>query len=299
MPGSLPPPDTRHVDTMDVGVIGLGRMGSAMARNLARSGHRVRAWNRSPLAAELPAGVEIVPSPAEALQADAAFTMLSDDSAIRDVLLSQDALHNARPGLVHVVSSTISVGFADELRARHAEAGVGYVSAPVFGRPEAAEAAQLEVMAAGDKGAVEKVHPLLDVIGRRTWVLGADPKQANAAKIAGNMMMALAIEAIAEAMALTGGSGVAPQDFADLMVGTLFGCPAYRLYTAKIIGGDYEAGFTMSLGLKDLGLAAAAAEHTGHALPLLDAVRARMADAVESGMADKDWSAVADYTLRR
>lgn len=142
MPGSLPHPDTRHVDTMDVGVIGLGRMGSAMARNL-RAGHRVRAWNRSPLAAELPAGVEIVPSPAEAFQADATFMVLSDDSAIRDVLLSPDALHDARPGLVHVVASTISVGFADELRARHAEAGVGYVSAPVSSRPEVAEAAQL------------------------------------------------------------------------------------------------------------------------------------------------------------
>jgi 3-hydroxyisobutyrate dehydrogenase-like beta-hydroxyacid dehydrogenase len=167
---------------MEVGVIGLGRMGGAMARNLAKAGHRVRAWNRSPLAGTLPVGMEIVSCPAEALQADAAFTMLSDDSVIRDVLLSSGALESARSRLAHVVTSTISVGFAGELRALHDAAGIGYVSAPVFGRPEAAEAAQLEVMAAGDKDAVAKVRPLLDVIGRRTWVLGEDPKQAYAAR---------------------------------------------------------------------------------------------------------------------
>jgi 3-hydroxyisobutyrate dehydrogenase-like beta-hydroxyacid dehydrogenase len=111
------------------------------------------------------------------------------------------------------------------------------------------------------------------------------------------MMMAMAIEAIAEAMALTAGSGVAPRDFADLILGTLFGCRVYCQYAAKIIDGDFGAGFTMSLALKDLGLASAAAERTGHALPLLDAVRTRMAEAVESGLADKDWSAIADYTL--
>jgi 3-hydroxyisobutyrate dehydrogenase-like beta-hydroxyacid dehydrogenase len=285
---------------MDVGFIGLGRMGAAMARNLARAGHRVRAWNRSPVAGGLPSGLEIVASPADALRGDAAFTMLSDDSAIRDVLLASDALHRARPGLVQVVTSTISVGFADELRARHAEAGLGYVSAPVFGRPEAAEAAQLEVMAAGEKAAVGQVLPLLESIGRRTWVLGDDPKQANAAKIAGNMMIVMAIEAMAEAVVLTAGNGLAPEALFELVLGTLFGCPAYRTYSAKIVSGDFEAGFAMNLGLKDLTLAAAAAAaNPGRTLPVLDAVRARMADAVKSGMGDRDWSAIADYTLHR
>jgi 3-hydroxyisobutyrate dehydrogenase-like beta-hydroxyacid dehydrogenase len=287
---------------MDVGFIGLGRMGSAMARNIAKAGHQVHAWNRSPVAGGLASGtegLEIVPSVAEALQADAVFTMLSDDSAIRDVVLASDALRRARPGLVHVVTSTISVGFADELRARHAEAGLGYVSAPVFGRPEAAEAAQLEVIAAGGKSAVGKVYPLLATIGRRTWVLGEDPRQANAAKIAGNMMIVMAIEAMAEAIALTSGNGLAPQAFFDLILETLFGCPVYRAYSAKIVSGDFEPGFTMNLGLKDLTLAATAAANLEEALPVLDAVRAQMAEAVNSGMGDRDWSAIADYLLRR
>jgi 3-hydroxyisobutyrate dehydrogenase-like beta-hydroxyacid dehydrogenase len=284
---------------MDVGVIGLGRMGGAMARNIAKAGHRVRAWNRSPIADDLTSGIEIVSSPAEALQADAAFTMLSDDSAIRDVLLSSNALYSAPPGLVHVVTSTISVGFTDELRSRHAETGIGYVAAPVFGHPEAAAAAQLEVIAAGEKGAVGKVRPLLDVIGSRTWVLGEDPKQASAAKIAGNMMITMAIEAMAEATVLTGSTGLAPEAFFDLILETLFGCRVYRLYSAKMVSGDFKAGFTMNLGLKDLGLAVAASQKAGRTLPLLDAVRARMAEAIEAGMGDKDWSAIADYTLRR
>lgn len=282
---------------MEIGFVGLGRMGRAMARNIANAGHRVRAWNRSSVAGEASDGVEMVPSPGDAFQADIVFTMLSDDAAIRAVLLSSNALQGARAGVVHVVTSTISVDFADELRARHAETGIGYVAAPVFGRPEVAEAAQLNIMVAGEKEAVEKARPLLEIVGRKVWVLGEDPKQANAAKIAGNMMIAMAIEAMAEAVVLTGGNGLAPEPFFDLMLQTLFGGRVYETYSAKIMKGDFEAGFRMQLGLKDLGLAAAAGEKSGKCLPLLDAVRARMAEAVEAGMGDKDWSGIADYTL--
>lgn len=282
---------------MDVGFVGLGRMGSAMARNIAKAGHQVRAWNRSP--AEEIEGVATAASPREAFQADAVLTMLSDDAAIRDVLLAPGILRDARPGLVHVVTATISVAFADELRARHADAGIGYVSAPVFGRPDIAEAAQLSIVAAGAADAVGKVRPLLDVIGKKVWVLGDDPKQANAAKIAGNMMIAAAIEAMAEAAALAQGVGLPPATFLDLMMQTQFGgSRAYENYGAKILNGDFEAGFRLRLGLKDLGLAAAAAEQSGQRFPLLDAVRARMGEAVDAGMGEKDWSVIADYALR-
>lgn len=284
---------------MGVGFIGLGAMGSAMARNLVGAGYGVRAWNRSLGAAEEIEGVESVPSPGDAFQSDVVFTMLSDDDAIREVLLASDVLGGAREGVVHVVTSTISVDFADELRERHAEAGVGYVSAPVFGRPDVAEAARLNIMAAGEKGAVDRVRSLFDVLGQKTWVLGEDPKQANAAKIAGNMMIAMAIEAMAEAVVLTESNGLAPEAFFDLVLGTQFGgSRAYENYSAKIESGDFEPGFRMELGLKDLRLATAAAEKAGDPLPMLDAVRARMADAVGAGMGDKDWSSIADYTLR-
>lgn len=283
--------------TMEVGFIGLGAMGSAMARKLVDAGHKVRVWNRSPEAAGAIDGVEAVSAPGDAFQADVVFTMLSDDAAIREVLLSSDVLRDSRAGVVHVVTATISVDFADELRAEHAAASVGYVSAPVFGRPEVAESGQLNIMVAGEKGAVDKARPLLDVLGRKTWVLGEDPKQANAAKIAGNMMITAAIEAMAEAVVLTESNGLAPEAFFDLILHTLFAGRSYETYSAKIMEGDFEPGFRMQLGLKDLGLAAAAAEKSGKRLPLLEAVRARMNEAVEAGMGDKDWSGIADYTL--
>lgn len=284
---------------MEVGFIGLGKMGNAMARNIAKAGHQVRAWNRSATPGAGADGLQMVATPAEAFQADVVFTMLSDDAAIRAVLLAQPVLASARAGVVHVVTSTISLDFVEELRAAHAAAGVAYVSAPVFGRPDVAEAAQLNIMAAGAPEAVAKVQPLLDVVGRKTFVMGDDPKQANTAKIAGNMMIALAIEAMSEAAVLTADNGLAAGPFFELMTQTLFGGRVYENYGAKIVKGDYEAGFRMQLGLKDLNLAAAANAKAAQHLPLLDAVRARMAAAVEAGMGERDWSAIADFSRAR
>ncbi len=281
---------------MDVGFIGLGAMGRAMARNLVRAGHEVRAWNRSPGPAM--DGLEMASNPAEAFRADVVLTMLSDDAAIRDVLTA-DVLRDARPGTVHVVTSTVSVAFATAFAAEHAAIGIGYVAAPVLGRPDVAAAAQLNILAAGTPEAVDRARPLFDVLGKRTWILGTEPAQANAAKIAANMMITMAIEAMTEALVLTDANGVAPEAFFELILGTLFAGRAYEGYSAKIIAGDHEPGFRMRLGLKDLDLATAAGARTGRDLPMLEAVRARMAAAVEAGMGDRDWSAIADYARRQ
>ncbi|MFL6602748.1 MAG: NAD(P)-dependent oxidoreductase [Steroidobacteraceae bacterium] len=285
---------------MEVGFVGFGRMGRAMAKNIANAGHQVRLWNRSPLGDAQIEGLTMVARPHDAFQADAVVTMLSDDAAIRDVLISSDVLLSARPGVVHIVTSTISVDFADELRTLHDAAGVGYVSAPVFGRPEVAEKAQLSIMVAGLPGMVEKVRPLLELIGRKIWVLGQDPKQANAAKIAGNMMIAMAIETMAEAAVLVHDNGLEPARFFELMLQTQFGgSRAYENYSAKILQRDFEPGFRMELGLKDLRLAVAAGRRTRNQLPLLEVLCARMEEAVIAGMGEQDWSAIADYTFRR
>ena len=283
---------------MQIGFVGLGRMGLAMARNLANAGYQIRAWNRSPIDPGAIPGAQIVATPAEAFQTDVVFTMLSDDAAIRTVFQDHHPLDAARPGLVHVVTATISVAFAEELTALHANAGIGFVSAPVFGRPDVAEAAKLNVMAAGHPDAIARVRPLLDVIGQRVFVMGDAPKQANAAKIAGNMMIAMAIEALAEAVVVTGAHGVERPAFVDLMLQTLFGCRAYQNYGGKILADDYEAGFRLALGLKDLRLATEAGATANRNLPMLDAVRDQMTRAAEAGMLDRDWSALADYTMR-
>ncbi len=280
---------------MKTGFIGLGAMGNAMARNLAHAGHKVRAWNRS----GDPGidGVDMVTDPADAFAAEAVFTMLSDDAAIREVLLEPGVLAKAKPGLVHVVTSTISVDFAGELAAAHASARLGYVSAPVLGRPDVAAKGELNILAAGKREAVETVRPLLYILGKKVWDMGEDPPRANAAKIAANMMITMAIEAMAEAVVLTQANGLPREAFFELILGTLFGGRAYETYSAKIAHNDYEPGFKAKLGLKDLRLATEAATAAGRRLPMLDAVRERLGEAVGAGLGDRDWSIMADYTL--
>ena len=280
---------------MDVGFVGLGAMGSAMATNIAKAGHTVRAWNRSE--GQPIEGVSRVSSPEEAFDADVVLTMLPDDPAIKEVILDAGVLSKARKGAIHVVCSTISVAFAEELATRHEAEGVGYVAAPVLGRPDVAAKGELNILAAGRDEALKTVAPVLDAIGKKTWILGEAPKQANAAKIAANMMITMAIEAMAEAVVLTENQGVGRDAFFEVILNTLFGSRAYETYSANIAKSAYEPGFKAKLGLKDLRLATEAAEMASADLPMLAAVKAQMGKAVDAGHGDKDWSIIADYTI--
>ena len=279
---------------MDVGFIGLGSMGAPMAANLVAAGHRVKVWNRTPAAARAVAGAAAAATPGECFGGEAVVTMLADDAAVRDVILGSGALESAAPGLVHVMASTISIALVEEVVARHRAARLRYVAAPVFGRPPAAAAAQLNIVAAGAPDAVAAAQPLLDALGARTWRLGDEPARANAAKLAGNMMIALAIEAMAEATALTESYGVSAADFLDIVTNTLFASPSYKSYGAQIAANRYEpAGFKLRLGLKDVRLALDAAEARGAVLPAAALVRDALVEGVEAGLGDKDWSALA------
>lgn len=279
---------------MEVGVVGLGAMGRAMARNLVACGHTVKVWNRSGSDLE---GVHHVTTAVEAFQADVVLTMLSDDAALRSVLLDAGVLDQARPGIVHVVASTISVAFSLELVTKHKEAGIDYVSAPVLGRPDVAALGELNVLTAGPPAAVERIRPILDAVGKRVWNMGEHPPTAHAAKVACNMMITVAIEAMAEAVVLTEGNGLARERFFDLILNTLFGSRSYQVYSANIAQERYEAGFKASLGLKDFRLAQEAAGELGRRLPMLDVVQRQMAGAVQAGGGERDWSVMADYTL--
>ncbi|WP_077000557.1 NAD(P)-dependent oxidoreductase [Variovorax sp. KK3] len=279
---------------MDIGIIGLGAMGSAMAKNIVAAGHRVNAWTRSGGSV---VGVTMLGDPREVFDADAVLTMLSDDDAIRGVILDTEVLASARPGVVHVVSSTISLAFARELESAHQAAGVGFVSAPVLGRPDVAARGELNVLVSGAPAEVERVRPLLEAISRRIWPLGDDAPAANAAKIACNMMIAMAIEAMAEAVVLTEAQGVPRERFFELILGTLFDSRPYRTYSANISAGAYQPGFKAELGLKDLRLATQAASAANRTLPMLEATRARMQDAVDAGWGEQDWSAMAKFTI--
>ncbi|MFL9926332.1 NAD(P)-dependent oxidoreductase [Herbaspirillum lusitanum] len=282
------------VNHMEIGIIGLGAMGREIARNLVAAGHTVIAWNRSGGNVE---GVHMVDTPAQALQADMALTMLSEDSAIRGVLMEGDMLAQARPGLVHVVASTISVAFAQELADHHRARGVALVAAPVLGRPDVAARAELNILVAGAPDAIGKVKPVLETIGKRIWHMGEDPHMAYAAKLACNMMITFAIEAMAEAVVLTEAHGVPRERFLELILGTLFGSRPYQTYSSNIIKNEYQPGFKATLGLKDLRLAKEAGRNTNGNLPMLDIVHARMQAAVDAGYGDHDWSAMARATL--
>jgi 3-hydroxyisobutyrate dehydrogenase-like beta-hydroxyacid dehydrogenase len=286
--------------TMDIGFIGLGTMGSRIVANLLKAGHKVRVWNRSrpPVDALARLGATPVSTAREAFSGEAIFSMLADDAAVHAVI--DPLLDGAPKGLVHVNMATISVALARELAARHRERGLFYVAATVFGRPELAAAAKLTIVAAGDPGAIARVQPLFDVIGQRTWPMGAQPERANVVKLAGNFMLGAAVEAMAEASAMVSGHGIAPADFLNVLTTGVFASPAYQTYGDAIAKQRYDPpGFRLSLTLKDLRLALAAADEVTAPMPLADVVHESLLEAVARGDGDRDLAALARVSLRR
>lgn len=284
---------------MDIGFIGIGSMGAAMVPNLVKAGHKVSVWNRSSAAAEAIGSVTVLSSPAAAFEKDAVVTMLSDDAAVRSVIIDSNVLASARKDCVHVVMATISPAIVEELQELHRNAGIAYMSAPVLGIPAVAAKGELNILAAGDVEAVAKVQPIFEALGKKTWHLGDDPKHANVAKIAANMMITLAIESMGEATALTESYGLKAGDFLEVVTNTVFASPSYKRYGGNIASDSYEPGFKLTLGLKDVSLAldAAAAKHA--VLPAVEIVRENMVQAVDQGLGSKDWSALAKTTRRR
>lgn len=281
---------------MKIGFIGLGNMGAAMAANLLKAGHEVTAYNRSPdkvtaLAAQ---GARPAASVADACQGDVVVTMLANDDAVRAVTFGDDGiLTSLSEGAVHVSSSTVSTALAERLTEAHATAGQGFVAAPVFGRPEAAAAAKLFVVAAGAPATVEKVSPVFDAIGQRTFVLGEDPQAANLVKISGNFLIASVIESLGEAMALVSKAGVDKQQYLELLTSTLFDAPVYRTYGGLLAREEFTpAGFAATLGLKDVKLALSAGEELQVPLPVASLLRDRFLTLLATGGAELDWSAV-------
>jgi 3-hydroxyisobutyrate dehydrogenase-like beta-hydroxyacid dehydrogenase len=287
---------------MQVGFIGVGRMGSAMARNLLKAGHRVRAWDSSPerLRGLAQDGAEIAAGARDAFGGDAVISMLPNDDAVREVFVAGDILPLAGAATVHVNMATVSLPCARDLTEFHRARGVPYVAATVWGRPDVAAAAKLSIVAAGDDAAIARVQPLLDTLGQKTWRVGSEPSRANVAKIAGNLMVACAIEALAETAALVRAHGMPAEEVLDAIVTSLFNVPVYRGYGDMIGKRQYEpAGFDLILGFKDVRLALMAGEEAKVPLPFASVLRDTFMDAIANGDANKDWSAIARVAARR
>ena len=221
---------------MRIGFIGLGNMGSGMAANLLKAGHQVIAYNRSQNKVDALAarGAVAARSVAEASSADIVFTMLANDDAVETVTFGDDGvLASLKSGGIHVSSSTISVALCERLTAAHADAGQGFVAAPVFGRPDAAEAANLRRR--GGRGHARRGGaPALDAIGQRTFVVSDRPKAASLVKLTGNFLIGSVVEALGEAMALVAKAGVDKHQYLEILTSTLFGAPVYKTYGGLI-----------------------------------------------------------------
>ena len=287
---------------MSIGFIGLGGMGAAIAGNLVRKSLDLVVWNRSPGAADalVADGARRAASPAEAFASDVVFSMLADDKVVEEVIVRSGAIDRAGRGTVHVNMATVSVEAAKSLAAEHARRGLGYVAAPVLGRPDAAAAGGLAVLMAGPDDAKAKVRPILELASRAVFDLGDAPFKANVVKIACNFSLASMIETLGEAGALAKANGVEPAQLFEIMTATLFAAPAYRVYAPLIAERRFEpAGFKLPLGLKDVRLALAAGEAMNAALPIASLLRDNFLAAIAHGDGEKDWSALAGEAFRR
>ena len=282
---------------MKIGFIGLGNMGAGMAANLVTAGHEVTAYNRSQdkVTALAEQGATPAKSVSEACDGDIVITMLANDEAVSAVTFGDDGiLATLRPGATHVSSSTISVALSERLTGAHAEAGQQFVAAPVFGRPEAAAAAKLFVVAAGADDALQAISPVFDAVGQRTFVVSDEPKAANLVKLSGNFLIASVIESLGEAMALVAKAGVDKNEYLDILTSTLFGAPVYKMYGGLIAREEFEpAGFAAELGQKDVRLVLAAGEAVQTPLPIASLLRDRFLTLLANGGAKLDWSALA------
>jgi 3-hydroxyisobutyrate dehydrogenase-like beta-hydroxyacid dehydrogenase len=286
----------QEVIIMKVGFIGLGRMGAGMAANLLKAGHEVTVYNRSPEKTQplLDKGAKAATRVSDACRGVAVFTMLADDEAVGSIVFSEDGIlrHLAKEA-IHISSSTISVSLSERLAAVHEKAGQGFIAAPVFGRPNAAMAGELLIIAAGAQSAIDIVNPLFEAIGQKTFVVSDKPEKANLVKLSGNFLIASVFEAVGEAMALVEKGGIDRRQYLDIMTFTLFNAPVYKNYGGLIADRMFEpAGFAAPLGQKDIRLALAAAENLRAPMPLASLLRDRFLTLMAHGGEKLDWSAI-------
>jgi 3-hydroxyisobutyrate dehydrogenase-like beta-hydroxyacid dehydrogenase len=282
---------------MKIGFLGLGQMGSGMAANLLRAGHEVAVWNRSPQKAKplVAQGAVSARTPREAASdRDIVMSMLGDDAALEQVVLGNHGLlEGLARGALHISSSTIAVATADRMAELHAERGLRFLSAPVFGRPEAAAAAKLFVVAAGAQSDFAEASALFPAISQKVFYIGEKPSSANLVKLCGNFTILAAIEAFAEAMTLAQKGGVPKKQFLEVMTGSLFDTPVYRNYGAALAEERYKpAGFAAPLGLKDMRLVGQSAEALRVPMPVLNVLRDHLLQTIGTEGEDIDWSGI-------
>jgi len=282
---------------MHVGFIGLGQMGSGMARRLLDAGHRLTVWNRSPGPAQqmVERGVSVASCPEQTLESKVVISMLADDAAVQSVWLDDGLAQRMAAGQLHLNMASMGLALGKRLAQLHAAHGSLYVAAPVFGRPEVAAQGELDIVAAGSSEALARCRPLLDALGRRCFVVGDEPHHANVVKIARNFMLAAIIESLGEAFALTEKNGVAPSRFLDIITSTSMSAPVFENYGRMMLERPARPTFPLKLGLKDVELALAAGALSEVPLPTAALIREQHLDALAHGYGDKDWAELGNW----
>lgn len=278
---------------MRIGFLGTGQMGMPMAKRLIAAGHELAVWNRTEGRTEplLREGAIAAGTPAEAeLGADAVVTMLFDDHANEEVIFGQNGLMEAlSPGALHISCSTISTALSERLTREHAKRGVDFVAAPVFGRPNVAEAGKLWIVMAGKPHAVVRARPVMEPMSRGISVVGEEPRMAHALKLGGNFLISAMIHSLGEAFVYAEGQGIAPETFLETVNSALFQSPFYAAYGNVMLHPLEKPGATMDLGAKDLRLLREAAASRGTTLSLAESLAAIFAEARELGLGSVDW----------
>lgn len=288
-------------EKIEVALLGLGSMGTAMAARLLDQGLNVAVWNRTAKQPEelVAAGATFV-TLAEALQKPFVVSFLSNDAAALEVF-NESNLALAGTNTIHLSMSTVSTETTRHLAELHAQHGVGYLATPVLGRPAAITNGKLLIVAAGGAELIEAATPVLEKAAARFWNVGEDHSRAILVKLGVNYNLIHALQAIGESVALVESGGVDPNTFIEIITHTAFTGAAYVGYGPMIVNRNYTPpGFSVALGLKDVKLVESAAEELDLKLPVAPVLHALFEQALaDPELKDLDWSAIAELTRQR
>jgi 3-hydroxyisobutyrate dehydrogenase-like beta-hydroxyacid dehydrogenase len=282
----------------EIGFVGLGAMGLPMASNLIAAGHHLTVWNRTASKADplVGRGARRAERPEDvARPGGVVISMLADDAALEHLVLGDAMIANRiAPDGIHISMSTVAPATTRRLARAHQEAGSTMIAAPVFGRPEAAAARRLWICVSGPPKARKAARPFFEAMGQGVFDFGDEPGAANVAKLAGNFLIAAALEAMGEVFAMAEKSGLDRNTLAAMLGQTLFACPVYQHYGAAVAARRHSpAGFRLPLGLKDVELVLRTARESDTPMPTASLVRDRFLHALAMGREELDWSAVA------
>jgi 3-hydroxyisobutyrate dehydrogenase-like beta-hydroxyacid dehydrogenase len=279
---------------MQIAFLGLGKMGSAVARHLLKAGHELTVWNRTPAnAGQLKSlGAKAADTPPEAVtHSEVVFTMVMDDAALESIAFDAGVIKAMQPGSIHVSLSTISVKLSERLTEAHRAARTHFAAAPVFGRPNVAEEGRLWTVVAGEAQVVDKIRPLLDTFSRGVTVVSEKPSAAHALKLGGNFLITAMIASLSEGLVYAEALRIKPALFLETINNALFQSPFYQAYGRIMLNPPEHPGGTIALGEKDIWLFREAAKSADAKTELADLFEANFLKAIEAGMKDEDWAA--------